>query len=199
MLGASLGLPVRRYSIHFHLCGDQTNNSVIRKNLILNSKQRCIVIHATFNATIDSNVAYNTSGQSLHHTLPFRTVLWCAVMCCTVLSSNASCNTSGGESHPTVPCCTLLYCNEPSCSVLCPPVPYCTIFVDYCPLLQNCCSRRMLLDGPLLLKVAACQPLLCCTPSRADGREKGGGGKHTLIQAGVMVSLLSWQPDGERL
>lgn len=52
-----------RYPLHFHVCGDQTRRSVVRKNLIMNSKQRCIVIHATFNATIDNNVAYNTSGH----------------------------------------------------------------------------------------------------------------------------------------
>jgi len=72
--------PWRRYNIHFHLCGDQSGRSVVRKNLILHSKQRCIVIHATFNATVDSNVAYNTSGQCLPQD---PTAPYCAALQCT--------------------------------------------------------------------------------------------------------------------
>jgi len=71
---------VCRYSIHLHLCGDQKGRSAVRKNLIMHSKQRCVVVHATFNARIEGNVAYNTSGEGRHCT-----VLYCPVRYCTVL------------------------------------------------------------------------------------------------------------------
>eukprot|EP00271_Cylindrocystis_brebissonii_P014265 TRINITY_DN35570_c0_g1_i1.p1 TRINITY_DN35570_c0_g1~~TRINITY_DN35570_c0_g1_i1.p1 ORF type:complete len:1629 (-),score=236.92 TRINITY_DN35570_c0_g1_i1:1352-6238(-) len=51
-----------RYSMHFHING-VTPNTVVRKNSIHRSYQRCVVIHACNNMTIDSNVAYNTSGH----------------------------------------------------------------------------------------------------------------------------------------
>lgn len=52
-----------RYSIHLHVCGDTRGQMVVRKNAIHSSKQRCIVVHATHNASIESNVAYNTAGH----------------------------------------------------------------------------------------------------------------------------------------
>lgn len=52
-----------RYSLHLHVCADTAGQFVIRKNAIHSSKQRCIVVHATHNVTVDSNVAYNTSGH----------------------------------------------------------------------------------------------------------------------------------------
>eukprot|EP00271_Cylindrocystis_brebissonii_P021385 TRINITY_DN7575_c0_g1_i1.p1 TRINITY_DN7575_c0_g1~~TRINITY_DN7575_c0_g1_i1.p1 ORF type:complete len:1194 (-),score=130.61 TRINITY_DN7575_c0_g1_i1:1675-5256(-) len=53
---------IGRYSLHMHLVGNAPG-IVLRKNSIYMSKQRCIVIHATHNVTIDSNVAYNTKGH----------------------------------------------------------------------------------------------------------------------------------------
>ncbi|CAI5520036.1 unnamed protein product [Closterium sp. Naga37s-1] len=52
-----------RYNIHFHLCGNQAGKSVVRKNVIHDSKQRCVVVHATFNLTVEENVAFNTRGD----------------------------------------------------------------------------------------------------------------------------------------
>jgi G8 domain len=51
-----------RYPIHFHFCGDVTGSIVI-KNTIRLSNQRCIVVHGTDNLRIESNVAYNTKGH----------------------------------------------------------------------------------------------------------------------------------------
>ncbi|CAI7826470.1 unnamed protein product [Closterium sp. NIES-53] len=52
-----------RYNIHFHLCGNQAGKSVVRKNVMHDSKQRCVVVHATFNLTVEENVAFNTRGH----------------------------------------------------------------------------------------------------------------------------------------
>lgn len=52
-----------RYPLHLHVCGDTQGRFLVRKNAIHSSKQRCVVVHATHNATIESNVAYNTSGH----------------------------------------------------------------------------------------------------------------------------------------
>ncbi|GJP36650.1 hypothetical protein CLOM_g21134 [Closterium sp. NIES-68] len=52
-----------RYNIHFHLCGNQAGRSVVRKNVMHDSKQRCVVVHATFNLTVEENVAFNTRGH----------------------------------------------------------------------------------------------------------------------------------------
>jgi len=48
--------------IHFHMCGDVTG-SVVSKNLIRLSKQRCIVVHRSHNLLVDGNVAYDTFGH----------------------------------------------------------------------------------------------------------------------------------------
>ena len=44
------------------VCGD-TTGSIIAKNVITNSLQRCVVIHGTHGVTIDDNVAYKTRGH----------------------------------------------------------------------------------------------------------------------------------------
>ena len=53
---------IGRYPIHFHLCGDVTG-SVVIKNTVRLSNQRCIVVHGTDNLRIESNVAFNTKGH----------------------------------------------------------------------------------------------------------------------------------------
>jgi len=106
-----------RYSLHFHLCGDQKGRSVVRKNLIMNSKQRCVVIHATFNATVDSNVAYNTSGQYLYSTVLDSTVLYCTVVYYTVLPRFAqyACYTAGYcTASPSTVCAAPDWWNVPA-------------------------------------------------------------------------------------
>lgn len=37
--------------------------SVVSKNLIRNSNQRCVVVHGTDNLVVEDNVAYNTAGH----------------------------------------------------------------------------------------------------------------------------------------
>lgn len=51
-----------RYPIHFHFCGNSTG-SVVSKNTIRYSNQRCIVVHGTDNMNIEENVAYDTKGH----------------------------------------------------------------------------------------------------------------------------------------
>ncbi|CAI5461032.1 unnamed protein product [Closterium sp. Yama58-4] len=56
-----------RYPLHFHVCGlplDASQPHIVRKNAIVHSKQRCMVIHATSNMTIEDNVTYETKGHS---------------------------------------------------------------------------------------------------------------------------------------
>ncbi|KAL7580949.1 hypothetical protein ACA910_005765 [Epithemia clementina (nom. ined.)] len=50
-----------RYPIHIHLCKDA--HSVIAKNTVRGSNQRCVVIHGSYNTTILENVAYDTFGH----------------------------------------------------------------------------------------------------------------------------------------
>lgn len=50
------------YPIHFHMSGD-VDGSIVRKNVIRNSKQRCVVIHGSHNVTIEENVAFDTYGH----------------------------------------------------------------------------------------------------------------------------------------
>ncbi|CAI5484158.1 unnamed protein product [Closterium sp. Yama58-4] len=52
-----------KYPLHFHVCGQQGQNHVVRKNAIVFTKQRCMVIHATGNMTIEENVSYETKGH----------------------------------------------------------------------------------------------------------------------------------------
>jgi len=51
-----------RYPINFHM-NQNIGGTYISKNLILNSYQRCIVIHGTNNAVLADNVAYNVQGH----------------------------------------------------------------------------------------------------------------------------------------
>ena len=50
-----------RYPIHFHKSDD--THSLVSKNVIRDSHQRCVFIHNTNHVTIDNNVAYNTKGH----------------------------------------------------------------------------------------------------------------------------------------
>lgn len=51
-----------RYPVHFHLCADVTG-TVVSKNSIRQSKQRCIALHGTDNALIMENIALETQGH----------------------------------------------------------------------------------------------------------------------------------------
>jgi hypothetical protein len=51
-----------RYPIHFHMLGDM-KNSVIAKNTVRQSNQRCIVVHGTNNLLVEDNIAYDTKGH----------------------------------------------------------------------------------------------------------------------------------------
>jgi hypothetical protein len=51
-----------RYPIHFEFCGD-VSGSVVSKNTIRQSHQRCVVVHGTDNLSIEGNVAYDTAGH----------------------------------------------------------------------------------------------------------------------------------------
>lgn len=51
-----------RYPIHIHFCGDMTG-SMVAKNTIRQSNQRCIVVHGTDNLLVQENVAYDTKGH----------------------------------------------------------------------------------------------------------------------------------------
>lgn len=51
-----------RYPIHFHYCDDVTG-SIIRKNSIRQSNQRCVVVHGTNHLRIEENVAFDTKGH----------------------------------------------------------------------------------------------------------------------------------------
>ena len=50
-----------RYPIHFHICGD--THSLVSKNVIYDSNQRCVFIHSTNSVTVDDNVAFKTRGH----------------------------------------------------------------------------------------------------------------------------------------
>jgi len=50
-----------RYPIHFHKSG--LTNSLVSKNVITRSNQRCVFIHDTDGVTIDDNVAFDTTGH----------------------------------------------------------------------------------------------------------------------------------------
>jgi hypothetical protein len=51
-----------RYPIHFHLCRN-VRGSVVSKNSIRFSNQRCVVVHGTHNLTVSQNVAFDTVGH----------------------------------------------------------------------------------------------------------------------------------------
>lgn len=50
-----------RYPVHFHMSG--STSSLVSKNVITNSFQRCVFIHDTNGVTIDDNVAFDTKGH----------------------------------------------------------------------------------------------------------------------------------------
>jgi G8 domain len=51
-----------RYPIHFHYCVDSPL-SVVSKNTIRQSNQRCVVVHGTNQMRIEENVAFDTKGH----------------------------------------------------------------------------------------------------------------------------------------
>jgi len=51
-----------KYPIHFHL-STYNPNSLISKNTVRDSNQRCIVIHNTHNTTVSWNIAYRSFGH----------------------------------------------------------------------------------------------------------------------------------------
>ena len=51
-----------RYPIHFHMCGS-SDSSVVSKNVIADSNQRCVFIHNTNEVTVEDNVSHNTRGH----------------------------------------------------------------------------------------------------------------------------------------
>lgn len=51
-----------RYPIHLHFCGD-SGQTVIAKNTIRHSNQRCVVVHGTNQLQIRENIAYDTKGH----------------------------------------------------------------------------------------------------------------------------------------
>ena len=51
-----------RYPVHFHYCGD-VSGSVVTKNTIRESNQRCIVVHATDNLLVEGNVALSNAAH----------------------------------------------------------------------------------------------------------------------------------------
>lgn len=63
---SAMGQPgmIGRYPIHTHFLGNvKPNKSVIRKNSVHHSKQRCYVIHATDGMEVRSNVAFRALGH----------------------------------------------------------------------------------------------------------------------------------------
>jgi hypothetical protein len=53
---------IGRYPIHFHMSGS-VKGSVVAKNSIHQSNQRCIVVHGTDDLLIEENIAYDTKGH----------------------------------------------------------------------------------------------------------------------------------------
>ena len=51
-----------RYPIHFHMCGS-SDSSIVSKNVIVDSNQRCVFIHNTDEVTVEDNVSHNTRGH----------------------------------------------------------------------------------------------------------------------------------------
>lgn len=55
-------VPINHQPIHFHLCGD-VSGSIVRKNLVRSSHQRCVVIHRSHNVTVEENVSFGHKGH----------------------------------------------------------------------------------------------------------------------------------------
>lgn len=51
-----------RYPIHTHFCGS-LDGSIISRNTVRYSRQRCIVVHGTDDLVVRENVAYDTTGH----------------------------------------------------------------------------------------------------------------------------------------
>jgi len=51
-----------RYPIHFHMSGN-VRGSVVRRNVIRSSKQRCVIIHGSNEVMVEDNVTYDTVGH----------------------------------------------------------------------------------------------------------------------------------------
>jgi len=61
-VGFGQGGKLGRYPIHFHISND-VNGSLLSKNVVRDSHQRCYFIHNTNYVTLDDNVAYNFRGH----------------------------------------------------------------------------------------------------------------------------------------
>jgi hypothetical protein len=53
---------IGRYPIHFHM-SNRVTGSIVRKNVIRESKQRCVVIHGSHDVTVEDNVAFDSYGH----------------------------------------------------------------------------------------------------------------------------------------
>ena len=51
-----------RYPIHIHMNGAMPD-SIVSKNTVRQSNQRCIVVHGTNDLLVENNVAYDTKGH----------------------------------------------------------------------------------------------------------------------------------------
>lgn len=51
-----------RYPIHFHMSGD-VDGSVVRNNVVANSRQWCIVVHGSHKVRVKNNVAFASFGH----------------------------------------------------------------------------------------------------------------------------------------
>jgi hypothetical protein len=52
-----------KYPLHFHMCNDSPD-SLVKKNVVRDSKQRGYVVHLTNNVTLEENVAYDITGHA---------------------------------------------------------------------------------------------------------------------------------------
>lgn len=53
---------IGRYPIHFHM-SNRVTGSIVRKNVIRESNQRCVVIHGSHDVTVEDNVAFDSYGH----------------------------------------------------------------------------------------------------------------------------------------
>jgi len=51
-----------RYPVHFHMSGSVAG-SVVRKNVVRESKQRCVVIHGSHDVLVEDNVSFDSYGH----------------------------------------------------------------------------------------------------------------------------------------
>jgi len=51
-----------RYPVHFHMCGN-VNGTVVAKNTVRHSNQRCYVVHGTDAVKLEYNIAFDTFGH----------------------------------------------------------------------------------------------------------------------------------------